>query len=206
MAGINLHTIQAAAVNGDHGALDINQIVLAQYLGPFILLSIAGQRAKGRGHGEVEGERSQVPGLAGARSPGAFGHATHLCPWRRRPPARARHRTPTAGHRDGSGRGSGIVFTADGRSHRRRSVAAIVVLSAKRAGRYRPLPAPSPNHGLVRVVRAAAARGSQHRLRRPPQTAQVVILEKPVSAHRPCGRRRASPSIAGPDYAFDGGG
>src|SRR5690349_23339346 len=40
VAGIYLHAIQPAAVNGDHGALDINQVVLAQIRCPFNLISI----------------------------------------------------------------------------------------------------------------------------------------------------------------------
>jgi hypothetical protein len=35
MAGIDLHAVQAAAVHGDDGSLDINQIVLAQMARPF---------------------------------------------------------------------------------------------------------------------------------------------------------------------------
>jgi hypothetical protein len=41
VAGIHLHSIQTAAMHGDHGALDINQIVLAQIRSPFKLTSIA---------------------------------------------------------------------------------------------------------------------------------------------------------------------
>jgi hypothetical protein len=43
MAGINLHPIKSAAMHGDHGALDINQIVLAQIRCPLKLLSITGE-------------------------------------------------------------------------------------------------------------------------------------------------------------------
>jgi hypothetical protein len=35
VARIDLHTVQAAAVHGDHSSLDINEIVLAQIRCPF---------------------------------------------------------------------------------------------------------------------------------------------------------------------------
>ena len=41
VAGIHLHAIEAAAVNSNHRALDINQIVLAQIRSPFKLPSIS---------------------------------------------------------------------------------------------------------------------------------------------------------------------
>lgn len=45
VAGIHLHTIQTAAMHGDHGALDINEIVLAQIRSPFKPVSITERRA-----------------------------------------------------------------------------------------------------------------------------------------------------------------
>ena len=52
MARIYLHPIQTAAVNGDHGALDINQVVLAQMRSPFTVHQYKAQgpgpRAPGR--------------------------------------------------------------------------------------------------------------------------------------------------------------
>ena len=42
VARIDLHPIQAAAMNGNHGALNINEVILAQICCPFILSSIAG--------------------------------------------------------------------------------------------------------------------------------------------------------------------
>ena len=41
VAGIHLHAIEAAAVHGNHSALDINEIVLAQIRSPFNRSSIA---------------------------------------------------------------------------------------------------------------------------------------------------------------------
>ena len=41
MAGIHLHAIQPAAMHGNHGALDINEIVLAQIRRPLKRSSIA---------------------------------------------------------------------------------------------------------------------------------------------------------------------
>ena len=43
VAGIHLHAIQAAAMHGNHGALDINEIVLTQIRSPFKRSSIAQQ-------------------------------------------------------------------------------------------------------------------------------------------------------------------
>jgi hypothetical protein len=48
MAGVHLHPVQTAAVHGDNGALDINQVVLAQIRFPLKPISIAGLGAKGR--------------------------------------------------------------------------------------------------------------------------------------------------------------
>ena len=51
VAGVHLHAIEAAAVHGNHGALDINEIVLTQIRSPFKRSSIAYARAaplKGR--------------------------------------------------------------------------------------------------------------------------------------------------------------
>jgi hypothetical protein len=39
VAGIHLHTIKAAAVNGDHGALNINKVVLAQIRCPLNVIA-----------------------------------------------------------------------------------------------------------------------------------------------------------------------
>ena len=41
VAGVHLHAIEAAAMHGDHGALDINEIVLTQIRSPFNRSSIA---------------------------------------------------------------------------------------------------------------------------------------------------------------------
>src|SRR5262245_8226116 len=62
VARIDLHTVEAAAVDGNHGALDIYQVVLAQIRCPFIPIRISGGASRRKTGGKTP-KKVRRPGL-----------------------------------------------------------------------------------------------------------------------------------------------